>query len=124
MLVAHYNEMNGPICSTGGTHNYVVRARPLLLVNEGVMMAIDIRQWLATLGMPQYADAFESNDIDADLVPRLDDNILKDIGNRSAGHRLRILTAIAQLNADSEKFSREPAPIETRSRVPSLAAGG
>src|SRR4051812_17558867 len=88
------------------------------------MMAIDIRQWLATLGMPQYADAFESNDIDADLVPRLDDNILKDIGIRSAGHRLRILTAIAQLNADSDKSSREPAPIETRSRVPSLAAGG
>jgi hypothetical protein len=54
-------------------------------------VAVNTRQRLVTRGMLQYADAFESNDIDADLLPRLDDNILKDIGTTSAGHRLRIL---------------------------------
>src|SRR3954471_2443143 len=88
------------------------------------MVAVNIRQWLVTLGMPQYADAFESNDIDADLLARLDDNILKDIGIASAGHRLRILAAIAQIRSDTDKFPNEPALIETRSGIPSLAAGG
>ena len=50
---------------------------------------------MEALGLPQYADAFEANDIDADLLPRLNDQILKDIGVASAGHRLRILNAIA-----------------------------
>jgi class 3 adenylate cyclase len=53
---------------------------------------------LETIGLAQYADAFHANDIDIDLLGQLDDQILKDIGVSSAGHRLRIRNAIAKLN--------------------------
>jgi class 3 adenylate cyclase len=56
-----------------------------------------VRHWLEEIGLGQYADAFEANDIDMDLVTRLDDRLLKDIGVSSAGHRLRLRDAIAGL---------------------------
>ena len=57
-----------------------------------------VSEWLGTIGLAQYADAFHDNDIDIDLLEQLDDQILKDIGVSSAGHRLRIRNAIAKLN--------------------------
>ena len=56
-----------------------------------------VRDWLEAIGLGQYADAFEANDIDTDLLIRLDDQLLKDIGVASAGHRLRLRDAIAKL---------------------------
>jgi class 3 adenylate cyclase/predicted ATPase len=56
-----------------------------------------IGNWLASLGMSQYTQAFESNDIDMDLLSQVDDQMLKDIGIASGGHRLRIRNAIAKL---------------------------
>jgi len=56
-----------------------------------------VRDWLEAIGLGQYADAFEANDIDTDLLIRLDDQLLKDIGVASAGHRLRLSDAIAKL---------------------------
>jgi class 3 adenylate cyclase len=56
-----------------------------------------VRDWLEAIGLGQYADAFEANDIDPDLLPRIDDQLLKDIGVSSAGHRLRLRDAIAKL---------------------------
>jgi hypothetical protein len=55
----------------------------------------EIRQWLQGLGLPHYADAFEANDIDVDLLPQIDDQALKDTGVASTGHRLQIRAAIA-----------------------------
>ena len=57
----------------------------------------EIRKWLEAIGLGQYADAFETNDIDMDLLRQVDDQMLKDIGVASAGHRLRIRNAIAKL---------------------------
>src|SRR5262249_16814984 len=48
----------------------------------------------------QYVDAFKANDIDATLLPRLTDQVLKDIGVGSAGHRLRMLGAVEALKTD------------------------
>jgi len=59
----------------------------------------EIRTWLDGIGLAQYANAFESNDIDIDLLSQVDDQTLKDIGVSSAGHRLRIRSAIAKSNA-------------------------
>jgi len=59
----------------------------------------EIRKWLETIGLSQYADAFETNEIDMDLLKQVDDQMLKDIGVSSAGHRLRIRNAIAKLAA-------------------------
>ena len=60
-----------------------------------------MRVWLEAIGFGQYADAFEANDIDADLLPQIDDQLLKDIGVLSAGHRLRLRNAIAKLAPES-----------------------
>jgi class 3 adenylate cyclase len=57
----------------------------------------EVRKWLETVGLAQYADAFEANDIDIDLLAQVDDQLLKDIGVSSAGHRLRIRNAITKL---------------------------
>jgi hypothetical protein len=50
----------------------------------------DVRKWLAGIGLGQYAEAFEANDIEMDLLKGIDDQTLKEIGVASAGHRLRI----------------------------------
>ena len=39
-----------------------------------------VRDWLDSIGLGQYADAFEANDIDTDLLTQIDDQLLKDIG--------------------------------------------
>ena len=38
----------------------------------------DIRQWLEELGLGQYADAFDENDINFGILPRLTSDDLKD----------------------------------------------
>jgi class 3 adenylate cyclase len=59
----------------------------------------EVRTWLETIGLRQYADAFEANEIDMDLLGQVDDQILKDIGVSAAGHRLRIRNAIAKMGS-------------------------
>jgi class 3 adenylate cyclase/predicted ATPase len=70
-----------------------------------------VRDWLEEIGLAQYADAFEANDIDTDLLTQIDDQVLKDIGVSSAGHRLRLRNAIAKLAPASitEAISEVPA---------------
>jgi class 3 adenylate cyclase/predicted ATPase len=57
----------------------------------------EIRKWLETIGLGQYADAFDANEIGMDLLGQVDDQMLKDIGVSIGGHRLRIRNAIARL---------------------------
>jgi class 3 adenylate cyclase len=61
-----------------------------------------VRNWLEAIGLGQYGDAFEANDIDTELLTRVDDQLLKDIGVSSAGHRLRLRDAIAKLAPKSD----------------------
>src|ERR1700736_3150089 len=58
----------------------------------------DVRNWLEGIGLAQYAEAFEANEIDMDLLRQVDDQMLKDIGVSTGGHRLRFRNAIAKLN--------------------------
>jgi class 3 adenylate cyclase len=58
----------------------------------------NVRSWLEAIGLAQYADAFEANEIDMDLLGHVDDQILKDIGVSAAGHRIRIRNAIAKMS--------------------------
>ena len=67
----------------------------------------EVREWLEAIGLVQYADAFEANDIDIDLLGQVDDQTLKDIGVSSAGHRLRIRNAIAKLSPASPLAKNE-----------------
>ena len=57
----------------------------------------EIREWLESIGLGQYADAFDANEIGMDLLGQVDDQMLKDIGVSIDGHRLRIRNAIAKL---------------------------
>ena len=59
----------------------------------------EIRNWLEGIGLGQYADAFEANHIEMDLLQHVDDQTLKDIGIASAGHRLRIRSSIANMGS-------------------------
>ena len=60
-----------------------------------------IRQWLESHSMGQYAEAFEANDIDVDLLPELTDETLRQLGVASFGHRLRLLAAVKGANMSS-----------------------
>jgi len=80
-----------------------------------------VRNWLEEIGLAQYADAFEANDIDTDLLTQIDDQVLKDIGVLSAGHRLRLRNAIAKLAPTSttegiSEVSASPPPSEAERR--------
>jgi class 3 adenylate cyclase len=70
--------------------------------------AMDVGGWLRSLGLGQYETNFRDNKIDADLLPRLTDAVLKDIGVSAAGDRLRLLDAIAAL-AGTKPSSDAPA---------------
>jgi hypothetical protein len=53
---------------------------------------------------------FRANDIDIELLGRLTNDDLKDIGVASFGHRKKMLEAIAALVAAPEAPSRTPVP--------------
>jgi len=55
----------------------------------------EIRKWLEAIGVAQYADAFEANEIGMDLLGQGDDQMLKDLGVSIGGNRLRELLAPA-----------------------------
>ena len=44
----------------------------------------EVRKWLEAIDLAQYADAFEANDLDIDLLGQVDDQVLKDLGVSSA----------------------------------------
>jgi class 3 adenylate cyclase/predicted ATPase len=56
---------------------------------------MEVGDWLRTLGLGQYEATFRENQIEADVLPELTDQHLKDIGV-SLGHRLRMLRAIRE----------------------------
>jgi class 3 adenylate cyclase len=60
---------------------------------------LDIDGWLGRIGLAQYAEIFRANDIDIELLGRLTNDDLKDIGVASFGHRKKLLEAIAELGS-------------------------
>ena len=56
---------------------------------------MDVGGWLRGLGLGQYEEKFRDNKIDADVLPRLTVDDLKDIGVSVVGDRRRLLDAIA-----------------------------
>jgi class 3 adenylate cyclase/predicted ATPase len=69
---------------------------------------LDIDAWLRGIGLAQYAEMFRANDIDIELLGRLTNDDLKDIGVVSFGHRKKLLEAIAEL-AGTFPVSPQPA---------------
>src|SRR5262245_5802424 len=65
-----------------------------------------IAEWLATIGLSEYAQRFADNAIDLSVLRDLTDHDLKELGVL-LGHRRKILRAIAELDGVAA------APIET-----------
>ncbi|MBV8508407.1 MAG: AAA family ATPase, partial [Alphaproteobacteria bacterium] len=61
---------------------------------------MDIGGWLQSLGLERYVQAFEENDIDAEVLPSLTADDLIGLGVTSIGHRRKLLDAIAALRSD------------------------
>src|SRR5262244_34021 len=72
---------------------------------------LDIDGWLRGIGLVQYAEIFRANDIDGELLGRLTNDDLKDIGVASLGHRKKLLKAIAALTAAPEAPSSIPVAV-------------
>ena len=65
-----------------------------------------VAEWLASIGLGEYAQRFAENAVDLSVVRHLTEQDLKDLGVL-LGHRRKILHAIAELDR------APPAPIKT-----------
>jgi len=77
-----------------------------------------IAEWLASLGLSEYAHCFAENYIDARVLPDLTDEDLKELGI-PLGHRRKILRAIAELDGADlgpAEAATEPAPLDEAER--------
>jgi class 3 adenylate cyclase/tetratricopeptide (TPR) repeat protein len=72
----------------------------------------------AGLGLEQYEPAFRDNGIDAEVLPKLTVEDLKDIGVTRVGDRRKLLEGIATLRLDPL-----PSPVVEQPSVPGPAAG-
>jgi predicted ATPase/class 3 adenylate cyclase len=84
----------------------------------------DLRDWLRGNNLEQYADAFEANDVDLNILADLDDNDLAQLG-LSLGNRRRLLKAIAARNADAAaiSFSDKTSSLDKSSSAHPLSSG-
>ena len=86
-------------------------------------MSSALRQWLEKLGLAQYGDRFEADDIDLDVMPSLSEQDLEKLGV-SMGHRKKLLKAIAELNGApaspvaSDTMAVAPASLSPRAYTP------
>jgi class 3 adenylate cyclase len=60
---------------------------------------MDIGDWLRSLDLGRYEQAFRDNEIDEQILPSLTAEDLKEIGVGPVGHRRKLLEAIAALSA-------------------------
>ncbi|SLN71292.1 adenylate/guanylate cyclase domain-containing protein [Oceanibacterium hippocampi] len=77
---------------------------------------MNVGNWLAGLGLEQYAEAFAANGVDLDLLPELTNEDLKDLGVVRLMDRKTILKAIASLSESDDKFADGPT-------APAIGAG-
>ena len=83
---------------------------------------MDVAAWLQGLGLDRYVPAFLENRIEADILPSLTVEDLKDLGVTLVGDRRRLLDAIAALGAGVPPAATPvaapdaPAPAEAERR--------
>ncbi len=83
---------------------------------------MDVGGWLRSLGLDRYEVNFRENKIDADVLPRLTADDLKDIGVSAVGDRRRLLDAIATLAGAIPTEASRRAPQSAPPKSPQLAA--
>ena len=55
---------------------------------------MDVGEWLRGLGLDQYEEKFRENRIDAEVLPHLTADDLREIGVVAVGDRRKLLTGI------------------------------
>src|SRR6202161_678076 len=75
----------------------------------------ELRDWLRRHRFEQYAEIFEANDIDLDILPELSERDLEQLGV-SMGNRLRLRKALAERDAAPTGPSAADAPGEAERR--------
>ena len=78
---------------------------------------MDVGAWLRSLGLGQYEANFRDNKIDADVLPQLTADDLKDIGVSAVGDRRRLLAAIAALSGATPSANVPASPPKPRPAV-------
>jgi class 3 adenylate cyclase/tetratricopeptide (TPR) repeat protein len=73
---------------------------------------MDLHNWLLSLGLEQYEEAFRENTIDDALLPSLTAEDLKDLGIKNVGHRRKLLNAINALGISLSSFAVGNAPFQ------------
>jgi hypothetical protein len=74
-----------------------------------------ITEWLASLGLPEYAQRFAENGIDVSVLRYLTDQDLEKIGVL-LGHRRKMLAAIAELSGVAPVMPQPASPPEEKRR--------
>jgi class 3 adenylate cyclase/predicted ATPase len=74
-------------------------------------LKLDIDGWLREIGFAQYTEMLRANDIDIELLARLTNDDLKDVGVVSLGHRKKLLEAIAALVAAPKALAPIPLTV-------------
>ena len=72
----------------------------------------EIATWLGSIGLPQHAECFATNDIDFTILRDLSNDDLKEMGISSLGHRRRILRAIAELDHAAPSVEAAKSPLK------------
>ena len=78
-------------------------------------MSDEVGRWLEELGLSEYAEAFAENRIDADVLPTLTNDDLKDIGVLAVGDRRKLVNAIVALSErDGETTDEIASKLDTQ----------
>lgn len=76
-----------------------------------------IRRWLTAIGLGGFAEVFEENDVDLDLIPELTEEDLRQLG-LSLGQRKRLLRAAQSLATAGQTPAVQVKPQVVGERVP------
>src|ERR1700733_7716976 len=87
----------------------------LLAARLGQGAAMDVADWLRTLGLERYEATFRENDVSGEVLCDLTAEDLEGLGVGTIGHRRRLLVAIAKLSEQPGTDAANPvaAPVAT-----------
>jgi class 3 adenylate cyclase len=94
-------EWQGAICGFFLDEDDLTAQSSAARITEPEVTAVDVGAWLKSLDLEQYAAAFRENAVDAEVLPRLTTDDLKEMGVVPIGHRRRLLDAIAALRSNA-----------------------
>lgn len=84
-----------PVVANGGTMVVTPSSRPLEL--QRITLSAGVSGWLQELGLGKYAELFELNEVDTEVLPLLTLDDLREMGVDAVGARRKMFTNIEAL---------------------------